>query len=113
MRKCFLPALLSSLLVLSACQGEKGEKGDKGDPGAAGPAGPQGPAGEPATALTIVRGSGMVRCPVGAEVVSFLCYNTTNNGTARPGVVQRLDDGAFVGVCGEGLPTVGAVITCQ
>lgn len=48
MVRCFQALLLSSLLLVLACQGTQGMQGPEGPPGPQGPAGPQGQPGAPA-----------------------------------------------------------------
>ena len=83
MRKPVLYAMLVSLAILPACQGEKGEKGDKGDKGEQGEAGPVGPAGpEGESGILIVRGTGTIACPAGLTAIALTC---PGGGIARAG----------------------------
>lgn len=74
MQRRIVYAMLGSLLVLPACQGEKGDKGDKGDPGEKG---------EPGLALTqaTAGANGSAVCASGEMVVSAYCAGGTTMPT--------------------------------
>jgi hypothetical protein len=100
MQKRIVYAMLVSLLVLPACQGEKGDKGDKGDRGEPGKAGPAGPEGE--SGILIVRGTGTIVCPAGLTAIALTC---PGGGSLMQGA-----DGTWAGICPPG---VGGTLVCQ
>lgn len=103
MRKPVLYAMLVSLAILPACQGEKGEKGDKGDKGDQGEAGPVGPAGpEGESGILIVRGTGTIACPAGLTAIALTC---PGGGSLVQGA-----DGNWSGICASG---VDGTLVCQ